>query len=259
MGQADLTFLYGQYVARCAHEIDKRYEDYQTLQYMSAGAVDLCVGEARYALRGRWFWSCYAGPRIAFHVAAGHRAWSHRWIAFRGPLVSRWSAERLFPIAPQQPPGGMDPAGRFDALLSESQRTDRWGRLRAINRIEGILIELAEARAQAAPGEPWLDRTIAALTAAADSGQVDYQSLCDELEIDQTTLRRRFRAATGTTPHAYLLQCRAASARKLLTETDLPIKSIAQRLGYKDVYFFSRQFRQLTGVPPAVYRRSRMG
>jgi len=60
-------------------------------------------------------------------------------------------------------------------------------------------------------------------------------------------------------PHAYLLQCRATSARRLLGETDLPIKSIAQQLGYRDVYFFSRQFRQMTGVPPAVYRHSRHG
>jgi len=42
-----------------------------------------------------------------------------------------------------------------------------------------------------------------------------------------------------------------------LGETNLPIKEIAERLGYNDVYFFSRQFRKQMGVPPAAYRKSR--
>jgi AraC-like DNA-binding protein len=257
--QADLTFLYGQYVPQCDHVIDKHYDDYQTLQYMAGGAVELGVGETQYLLKGKWFWSAFAGPRISFHVAVGHSTWTHRFIAFRGPLVGRWTAERLFPIVPQRPPGGRDFAGRFDQLLRNAGRADRWGRLHAINLVEGILIELAEARSQVPAGEPWLDRTLEVLTAAADGGEVDYAGLSEELGMDQTTLRRRFRAAMSMSPHAYLLQCRATSARRLLGETDLPIKSIAQQLGYRDVYFFSRQFRQMTGVPPAVYRRSRHG
>jgi AraC-like DNA-binding protein len=43
----------------------------------------------------------------------------------------------------------------------------------------------------------------------------------------------------------------------LLTETDLPLKAVAERLGYDSVYFFARQFRQIAGVPPGVFRRSR--
>jgi YesN/AraC family two-component response regulator len=39
----------------------------------------------------------------------------------------------------------------------------------------------------------------------------------------------------------------------------LPIKTIAEQLGYRDVSFFTRQFRLVTGVPPATFRRSREG
>ena len=71
------------------------------------------------------------------------------------------------------------------------------------------------------------------------------------------TLRRRFKSATGTTLHNYLLQTKIAHARRLLGETDLPLKTVAARLGYDNVYFFSRQFREIAGVPPGIYRRSR--
>jgi transcriptional regulator GlxA family with amidase domain len=53
------------------------------------------------------------------------------------------------------------------------------------------------------------------------------------------------------------LQSRIAAARHLLSDTDLPIKQIAARLGYSNVYFFSRQFTAMAGVSPGIYRTSR--
>ena len=69
-----LTFLYGESVPKCAHRIDKHFLGYHTLQYMSAGGVELDIGGRSYQLFGRWFWSAYPGPRISFHAAPGHRS-----------------------------------------------------------------------------------------------------------------------------------------------------------------------------------------
>lgn len=44
-------------------------------------------------------------------------------------------------------------------------------------------------------------------------------------------------------------------ACKLLQSTDLPIYQVAQRLGYGDPYYFSRQFRKAVGVSPRTYRK----
>ncbi len=56
--------------------------------------------------------------------------------------------------------------------------------------------------------------------------------------------------------HMYVLQCRVARAKTLLIETDLPMKLIAQQLGYSDVYYFSRQFHELVGVTPTIYPKT---
>src|SRR5687767_8361618 len=165
MAQADLTFLYGESVPRCRHHIDKHFVGYYTLQYMSRGAVEVAIGGQRYQLKGRWFWSAWPGPRIRFHAAPGTGYWRHRYLAFRGPLVERWTRARLFPIEPQRPPGDVDYGARFDELLARSARTDKWGVLRAIHQLEGILLELAEARASDEASErPWLDRSIERLS-----------------------------------------------------------------------------------------------
>jgi AraC-like DNA-binding protein len=252
---ADLTFLYGESIPRCTHRIDKVFKGYSTLQYMSGGGVELAVGPKRFALEGRWFWSAYPGPRISFHAADSAGAWRHRYIAFRGPLVERWRQQGLFPIAPQMPPHDMDYGSRFDLLLRLAMRPGpSVVHLRAIHELEGILIDLAEARDNAQTRSRWLEQTLVHLEKAVAGGDVDYVKLAQACDMSERTLRRKFKNTMGLSLHQFVLHQRVAEARRLLRETALPMKSIAKALGYSDVYFFTRQFRQLAGVPPALYR-----
>jgi AraC-like DNA-binding protein len=259
MPGSELIFLYGESVPVCTHHIDKHYVGYCTLQYVATGAVELWLGSRRHLVEGPGFWSAYPGPRVRFHAAAGNQSWAHRYIAFQGPRVRQWEQDGLFPVAPRPSPNGADFGVRFDNLLRHSLRTDRRGILRAVHLLEDILLELAETPRQSEPAAPWLDTAMKAIAGCADGGELDYQALAEKLGTSQSTLRRRFHEATGTSPHGYLLQCRTQEARRMLGESALSIKQIAESLGYSDVYFFSRQFRQLTGVPPATYRRSRQG
>jgi AraC family transcriptional regulator len=65
---------------------------------------------------------------------------------------------------------------------------------------------------------------------------------------------RLFKKLTGTTPHSYLASLRAASARSLLAETDLPVNEIGSRVGYASASHFSRAFSQATGLTPRAFR-----
>jgi len=67
---------------------------------------------------------------------------------------------------------------------------------------------------------------------------------------------RVFHKVTGQSPLDFLLHTRLMRARHLLAETDLSIAAIAEQLGYADLFFFSRQFKQKTGMPPSRYRIS---
>ncbi|MEH6822643.1 MAG: helix-turn-helix domain-containing protein [Motiliproteus sp.] len=66
---------------------------------------------------------------------------------------------------------------------------------------------------------------------------------------------RRFVAATGEKPLAYLQRIRVDVARNLLIHSDKPIQQIALAVGYQDSSYFCRQFRLQTRLTPAVYRR----
>src|SRR5690606_17960949 len=98
MAATDLTFLHCAHFPNCKAHVDKYFEGYSTLQYMSRGGVELYFDQQRHELRGGWFWSATPGPRIRFHSIDPPAVWSHRYVAFRGRLVDRWREESLFPI-----------------------------------------------------------------------------------------------------------------------------------------------------------------
>lgn len=66
---------------------------------------------------------------------------------------------------------------------------------------------------------------------------------------------RSFRAAYGVTPKHFSQQVLMRRACGLLTDTDLPVRTVADRLGYQDPATFSRAFRQWVGVSPCHYRQ----
>lgn len=67
-----------------------------------------------------------------------------------------------------------------------------------------------------------------------------------------TVVRRR----TGRTVLEWITQRRMGEARRLLTDTRLPITEIGQRVGLPDAAYFTRQFRQVHGISPSQWRKS---
>ncbi|GGO48638.1 AraC family transcriptional regulator [Streptomyces lasiicapitis] len=74
--------------------------------------------------------------------------------------------------------------------------------------------------------------------------------------MSKRSFARRFTAATGTTPHAWLRSLRLSSAEELLETTDLPVEEIARRVGYGSAAVLREQFTRRRGVPPRSYRRA---
>lgn len=65
---------------------------------------------------------------------------------------------------------------------------------------------------------------------------------------------RRFKAATGRVPGAYLQMLRIAAAKEMLEEGARSIQLVASKVGYDDLAFFRELFKRHTGMTPAEYR-----
>ncbi|WP_405772516.1 helix-turn-helix domain-containing protein [Streptomyces sp. NBC_00080] len=74
--------------------------------------------------------------------------------------------------------------------------------------------------------------------------------------MSKRSFARRFTAATGTTPHAWLRSLRLSRAEEFLETTDLSVEEIARRVGYGSAAVLREQFVRRRGVPPRSYRRT---
>ncbi len=66
-----------------------------------------------------------------------------------------------------------------------------------------------------------------------------------------------FKERNHVSPNEYLTILRLERSKQLLTQTDLSIKEIAVSVGYYDASSFIRRFKQIAGVTPLQYRRSK--
>lgn len=80
--------------------------------------------------------------------------------------------------------------------------------------------------------------------------------LARKLAVSPRTLVRRFHAALGMSPQAYVQTLRIESAKLMLLRTSLRVDRIGQQVGYGDAGFFKRLFREQTGMSPQAWRAS---
>jgi len=87
-----------------------------------------------------------------------------------------------------------------------------------------------------------------------DSG-VSIDSLADRIGMGPRNFIRRFKAATGRLPGAYIQMLRVSAAKELLEHGAASIQTVCSRIGYEDIAFFRSLFKRHTGMTPAEYRK----
>lgn len=84
--------------------------------------------------------------------------------------------------------------------------------------------------------------------------QIDFSSIAESQAVSAPYLSKLFHDHAGTSPSKYLAEYRMQQAKKLLLDTKLSIKEIADRVGYPDQFHFSKSFRNMVGLSPAQFR-----
>lgn len=78
--------------------------------------------------------------------------------------------------------------------------------------------------------------------------------LADQAGMSPRNLIRRFKAATGRLPGAYLQMLRVIEAKEMLEQGAASIQAVCSKVGYEDLTFFRNLFKRHTGMTPAEYR-----
>ncbi|GGN35928.1 hypothetical protein GCM10010109_60370 [Actinoplanes campanulatus] len=246
--------------------------DFLALFYADTAADDVLIDGRRFTVSPGDLFVLAPGQVIAF--TGDSPATTDGWVVWfpadavrTGAHVSWRAHPLLFPFAagaerPQRlriPPADR-PAwtGRFTALHTElTARRDGY-REAALAHLTLLLVAAARHTANLpgqlrAAGEPLL----AAVFDVIENRFTEPLSLADvaaDLALTAGHLTTVVRRKTGRTVQQWITQRRLQEARRLLTETDLPVAAVSRRCGYPDVSYFTKRFRLEHGVTPARWR-----
>ncbi len=126
--------------------------------------------------------------------------------------------------------------------------------------LKGLLYDFQMANADI-PGETGIQHHHRQLVSSALSkiyqqpeSSISAAGLAKEFGHSQRHFCRIFRLVTGKTPGQTLIEARVDHAKKLLATTSLNVTEISESLRYENVFYFSRQFKKLTGIAPTEFR-----
>jgi AraC-like DNA-binding protein len=156
----------------------------------------------------------------------------------------------------------------FHQLLGEVATPKPGTRVLAEMLMKQCLIALLRRQSDAA-GEchaPWLaalwnpalGRAISAILDRPDAGHT-LESLGDVAGMSRAAFAERFKEAFDRTPMDFLKEVRLRRAARLLGETELPVKTVAYRVGFSSRSYFSRAFKEFYGIDPAGFRTAPVG
>lgn len=103
------------------------------------------------------------------------------------------------------------------------------------------------------------DTLIAQICAFLENGvekRLRFEDICREFSLSPSVVKSLFRRKMGHGAMDYYNRCRINRAKLIIREQNLNFAQIAEKLGYTSQHYFSRQFRNLSGMSPTEYADS---
>lgn len=147
----------------------------------------------------------------------------------------------------------------WELLLTTATRFRAPHLIHAANRLKSLLSLLALLRHQYRERHAPLDvAQVDAWLQARIHQRIELAQLVEATSaLSQFQFIREYKRLTGQAPMQAFQHLKISRACYLLDVTDLNIAQVANRLGYEDPYYFSRQFKKVMGVAPRDYRLER--
>ncbi len=196
--------------------------------------------------------------------AVDDSGWEHYYILMQGERASKLYHEGFEPLVAN---GCVMPIHRVDTFRNLFTRIHNHLIHPALNvsRAAFYAEELLLYATEELKEETYLTRHLSKLeTLTADlranlGHPVDFRQIAQQMDLSYNHFRRVFKEYAGIPPHQYLLRARLNVAAELLRRTREPIKKIGADLRLGNPAQFSKTFRATFNLPPAAYRRKRLG
>ena len=85
--------------------------------------------------------------------------------------------------------------------------------------------------------------------------EIHRDELAELVYLNTDYMSRMFKKEKGVSISNYILQKRVDEAKKLLCGSSLPINTVSLHIGYSNFSYFTKMFKENTGLTPLEYRR----
>lgn len=197
--------------------------------------------------------------------------WTERWISFNGGLVHRLFDNALF--GPRQAVSSPRDVTRLvervddmlDAVHNRSIQHPVVLTFQALGIIsDAVAHSIEEAldtgavpegtRTYSQMEDPVVQKALELIWTHSHY-PMSVSDIARQLPVTRRTLDRRFVEATGHSVLEEINACRLSRAKRLLTETDLPIKTVAHLAGFSSTERMRVVFVEREGTSPTIFRR----
>lgn len=83
---------------------------------------------------------------------------------------------------------------------------------------------------------------------------VRVEDICNEFDYSRSFLNKRFQNETGQSLAAYFTALKIEEAKRLIRDSDLNFAQISERLSFDNPQYFSRVFKNHTGMTPTEFK-----
>jgi AraC-like DNA-binding protein len=226
--------------------------------YITEGQGIFTSGAAAYQVKPGSILLILPGVRHAYRPLP-ETGWHEYWVGFKGGYFSTLLAEGRF-----SPDHVFFETGLWDSVVSIfNQIFDEVGNQRPLYQLKTCALimsliagVLTRERRREQPN--YYEKIVAGAKYLMESnvyGEIDIPSISEQLGMSTSRLNEIFKTYTSMTPYQYYIHIKIHKAESLLEQEDLPVKEVAYKMGFEDQYYFSRLFKNKTGVAPSDWKQ----
>lgn len=249
----------GHYICRMDYHISRRMDPSALLQLTLAGEGELRYKNARWPLRRG---SCMLiDCRVEHEFFPTAEGWEFKYVHFWGGNT----ADYLSFLSSNSPVRNLDESeiheveSTLDRILyeTETESVDNYPALSS--RIYSLLTLIMAHDRQIT--ERNKSENVRAIPHAVEyirknyNHKIDTSEIAHFLNLSRSRLFELFHRTYGMSPHDYIIQYRLSIAKTLLQNTPLSVSEIAEQTGFRDIFAFSRRFKERVGISPKEFRR----
>ncbi|MDE7342126.1 MAG: AraC family transcriptional regulator [Lachnospiraceae bacterium] len=222
--------------------------------YCVDGEGTICIDGKRYKLHAKEAF-CIPHDQKHCYYADKEKPWSILWVHFSGEDTSLYSLDTYKVVSFHSRHATNRMLYLFDLLFQVLEEPYSLGNFAYMTQVLALILSdtYLKERKEEASGNVHVSNIIRYMNSHLEEN-CTLDDLSEKFKLSKSYLNVIFRKYTKKSPIDLFVSLKMTEACKLLKTTDMYIYEVANAVGYKDPYYFSKIFRKVVGTSPTEYK-----